>query len=45
MIRCLVDCHQQGHWASPQDNAAVLTTFQHYVDAYEQEAPDFSVSV
>lgn len=45
MIRYLMDHRQQGHWASTQDNAAVLTAFQNYVDAYEQAAPDFSASV
>ena len=45
MIRYLMDRRQQGHWASTQDNAAVVTAFQHYVDAYEQAAPDFSASV
>ncbi len=45
MIRYLMDRRQQGHWASTQDNAAVLTAFQKYVDTYEQVASDFSVSV
>ena len=45
MIRYLMDRRQQGHWASTQDNAAVLTAFQRYVDTYEDAAPDFSASV
>ena len=45
MIRYLMDRRQQGHWASTQDNAAVLTAFQHYVDAYEETAPDLTASV
>lgn len=45
MIRSLMERRQQGHWASTQDNAAVLTAFQQYVDAYEQETPDFSGAV
>ena len=45
MIRYLMDRRQQGHWSSTQDNAAVVTAFQHYVDAYEEETPDFSASV
>lgn len=45
MIRYLMDRRQQGHWASTQDNAAVLTAFQRYVDAYDQATPDFSASV
>ncbi len=45
MIRFLMDRRQQGHWPSTQDNAAVLTAFQHYVDTYEDTTPDFSASV
>ena len=45
MIRYLMDRRQQGHWASTQDNAAVVTAFQKYVDAYERATPDFSASV
>jgi uncharacterized protein YfaS (alpha-2-macroglobulin family) len=45
MIRSLMDRRQQGHWASTQDNAAVVTAFQKYVDAYERATPDFSASV
>jgi uncharacterized protein YfaS (alpha-2-macroglobulin family) len=45
MIRSLMDRRRQGHWASTQDNAAVLTAVQRYVDAYEAAAPDFSASV
>jgi uncharacterized protein YfaS (alpha-2-macroglobulin family) len=45
MIRYLMDRRQQGHWASTQDNAAVLTAFQRYVDTYEAAAPGFSASV
>jgi len=44
MIRYLMDRRQQGHWASTQDNAAVVTAFQRYVDAYEEETPDFAAS-
>jgi len=45
MIRYLMDRRQQGHWSSTQDNAAVVTAFQRYVDAYEEETPDFAASV
>ena len=45
MIRYLMDRRQQGHWASTQDNAAVITAFQTYVETYEEETPDFSASV
>jgi len=45
MIRYLMEQRRQGHWASTQDNAAVLTAFQAYVDAYEQAAPDLSGGV
>jgi uncharacterized protein YfaS (alpha-2-macroglobulin family) len=45
MVRYLMDRRKQGHWRSTQDNAAVLTAFQTYVDTYEEEAPDLSASV
>ena len=45
MIRFLMDRRRQGHWASTQDNAAVVTAFQHYVDAYEEETPDLAAAV
>jgi len=45
MIRYLMDRRQQGHWASTQDNAAVVMAFQQYVDTYEQATPDLSASV
>jgi uncharacterized protein YfaS (alpha-2-macroglobulin family) len=45
MIRYLMDRRQQGHWASTQDNAAVVTAFQKYVDTYEQATPNLSASV
>jgi len=45
MIRYLMDRREQGHWSSTQDNAAVVTAFREYVDAYEEETPDFATSV
>ena len=45
MIRYLMDNRQGGHWASTQDNAAVLDAFRAYVEAYETETPDFTARV
>ena len=45
MIRYLMDTRQGGHWASTQDNAAVVGAFQAYADVYEQTTPDFTAQV
>ena len=45
MIQYLMDARSGDHWASTQDNAAVLDAFRAYVSAYESAAPDLSASV
>jgi hypothetical protein len=45
MIQYLMDARSGDHWASTQDNAAVLDAFRAYVSAYESAAPDLGASV
>jgi hypothetical protein len=45
MVRYLMAERQNGHWASTQDNAAVVHAFQAYADAYEAATPDFAAEV
>jgi hypothetical protein len=45
MVRYLMNQRQAGHWASTQENAAVVDAFRAYFDAYETAAPDFTAEV
>jgi len=45
MVRHLMNQRQGGHWASTQENAAVVDAFRAYFDAYETVTPDFSAEV
>ncbi|WP_022836503.1 Ig-like domain-containing alpha-2-macroglobulin family protein [Salisaeta longa] len=45
MVRYLINQRQNGHWASTQDNAAVVDALRAYVEAYEAAAPDFAATV
>lgn len=41
MIRYLIETRQSGHWASTQENAAVIDAFVNFHNKYESVAPDF----
>ena len=45
MIRYLMQTRDGGHWASTQDNAAVVDAFRVFFDAFEADAPDFTAEV
>ena len=45
MIRYLMDAREDGHWASTQENAAVVDAFATYFAAFEDVAPDFEAEV
>lgn len=45
MVRYLMTARQSGHWATTQDNAAVIDAFAAFYRAYEQVAPAFSAEV
>jgi hypothetical protein len=45
MVRYLMNQRQAGHWASTQENAAVVDAFRAYFDAYETATPDFTTEV
>ncbi len=45
MIRYLMQTRDGGHWASTQDNAAVVDAFRAFFEAYDQTAPDFAAEV
>jgi uncharacterized protein YfaS (alpha-2-macroglobulin family) len=45
MVRYLMNQRRDGHWASTQDNAAVVDAFRAYFDAYETVTPDFRAEV
>ena len=45
MVRFLIQSRQHGHWASTQENAAVVEAFRIFQETYESEVPDFSASV
>ena len=45
MVRYLMQARQGGHWASTQENAAVVDAFRAYFEAYEEADPDFTADV
>jgi uncharacterized protein YfaS (alpha-2-macroglobulin family) len=45
MVRYLMQMRQNGHWASTQENAAVVDAFRAFFEAYETDAPDFTAEV
>lgn len=45
MVRYLIESRKQGHWASTQENAAVIDGLRAYVSAYEQAEPDFQAAI
>lgn len=45
MVRYLMQARRGGHWASTQDNAAVVDAFDAYYRAYETTAPAFAAEV
>ena len=45
MIRYLIETRHEGHWASTQENAAVMEAFSLFQQKYESDAPDFSAEV
>ena len=45
MVRYLMESRHGGHWASTQDNAAVLDAFRAFYAAYERDAPDMVAEV
>ena len=45
MVRYLMESRHGGHWASTQENAAVLDAFRAFYAAYEGDAPDFTAEV
>ena len=45
MVRYLMQARQGGHWASTQENAAVVEAFHTYFEAFEEDAPDFTADV
>ena len=45
MVRYLMQARQGGHWASTQENAAVVEAFHAYFQAFEEDAPDFTADV
>lgn len=45
MVRYLMQQRQGGHWASTQENAAVVEAFQAYYQAFENVSPDFDAEI
>lgn len=45
MVRYLMAQQDGGHWASTQDNAAVVDAFRAFAAAYETETPAFTAEV
>ena len=45
MVRYLMGRQEGGHWASTQENAAVVDAFRAFADAYETETPAFTAEV
>jgi hypothetical protein len=45
MIRYLIETRQGDHWASTQENAAVVEALSLYQQQYESETPDFVAEV
>ncbi|GAB5537200.1 MAG: MG2 domain-containing protein [Rubricoccaceae bacterium] len=45
MVRFLMSRQQGGHWASTQENAAVVDAFRAFADAYEKDTPAFTATV
>jgi hypothetical protein len=45
MVRYLMQQRKNGHWASTQDNAAVVDALRAYFAAYETADPDFAAQV
>ena len=45
MIRYLLSRRQAGHWASTQENIAVIEAMATFFQTYESEAPDFVATV
>ncbi len=45
MVRYLIETRQSGHWASTQENAAVIEAFKLFHERYEAEAPDFTARI
>ncbi len=45
MIRYLINTRQASHWASTQENAAVVDAFSLFQQRYESEAPDFNAAI
>ncbi|MEM8484163.1 MAG: Ig-like domain-containing protein [Bacteroidota bacterium] len=45
MIRYLINTRQASHWASTQENAAVVDAFALFQKRYEADAPDFTAAI
>ena len=45
MVRYLMAQQDGGHWASTQENAAVVDAFRAYADAFEKATPAFTATV
>ena len=45
MVRYLIQSRQSGHWASTQENAAVVEAFKLFQETYEVAEPDFTASI
>ena len=45
MVRYLMQARQGGHWASTQENTAVVEAFHAYFEAFEEDEPDFTADV
>ncbi|MFK7847907.1 MAG: Ig-like domain-containing protein, partial [Rhodothermales bacterium] len=45
MIRYLINTRQSAHWASTQENAAVVDAFKLFHEKYESETPDFTAQI
>lgn len=45
MIRYLMQQRQNGHWASTQENAAIVDAFRAYYRAFERETPAFTAEI
>lgn len=45
MVRYLIQTRQAGHWASTQENAAVIEALSLFRQAYEAEEPEFTADI
>ncbi|MEZ4700818.1 MAG: Ig-like domain-containing protein [Rhodothermales bacterium] len=45
MVRYLLETRRGDHWASTQENAAVIDAFRLYREAYEDVSPDFTAKI